>query len=461
MSLFIPLIIICILEDLKSCFSSKTRYTYEDSKYNDSKVGKRKINIIRQFSETIEFLYNGNKGINYFNNKSIKVIKRNKEILYDKSNTFLNFKNDIKIQKLFKKIIPVKSEDVKGPFVLRNWLLILVFYVIFLGVIIYLSLIVGIIFPEKSIHTGRPIIYDILSCQIPIISFFVFIIVLFYKFDALTDFIAENYDEDYKDDEIAPSFRMTYELNFATNKGHCIFWFIVGSFLYLLYTFLVRLNQADFDFGFACEVLILDLFFSNILILWVINYGICTLSIYILLIFTFGLYHISQDFQFKFDSLQSASLDLETQNSIKSICFFILTSSFVILSSFTVFYFVTETFFKYLIGVIVLFITILVIVICFFVISLWGWKRKISAQKEDTLEIIRNRRRELTKIVSEKELQNQQIAFNDLVELRFLHKHYIEIYNTKEWFVDVKIIFSFIISLVTFIPEVISYIQTF
>jgi len=67
----------------------------------------------------------------------------------------------------------------------------------------------------------------------------------------------------------------------------------------------------------------------------------------------------------------------------------------------------------------------------------------------------------LTKIVSEKELQNQQIAFNDLVELRFLHKHYIEIYNTKEWFVDVKIIFSFIISLVTFIPEVISYIQTF
>ncbi len=57
-------------------------------------------------------------------------------------------------------------------------------------------------------------------------------------------------------------------------------------------------NSSGFNFLKAWTTLIDLYFYSNILVLWALNFGFWTVAIYIIGMVTFGQYHISKKFKF-------------------------------------------------------------------------------------------------------------------------------------------------------------------
>jgi hypothetical protein len=98
-----------------------------------------------------------------------------------------------------------------------------------------------------------------------------------------------------------------------------------------------------------------------------------------------------------------------------------------------------------------------------FFISLVGWKRTINQQKIDALSDVRNRRKDLISTLKSKEQAPGFIMheFKDMGELKFLNDQYLDISSLKEWLIDFTILFSFVVSIATFFPNVIELLQSF
>lgn len=51
--------------------------------------------------------------------------------------------------------------------------------------------------------------------------------------------------------------------------------------------------------------------------------------------------------------------------------------------------------------------------------------------------------------------------FKDMGELKFLNDQYLEISSLKEWFIGFTILLSFVVSIATFFPKVMEFLESF
>ena len=417
------------------------------------------INIENQFNETIDFLYNRTE---YLENKTFQICVSQRKQKLEKDITFNldEYKSEYKekdyIEVFINGIVPRKP---KKPFDRTIWVLFLTAYIAWLIVLFFILPI--FIFPEASVYTGNPIIFEMLTSQIPILAFFISIYLLFHKFQKIILFTEDNYDERLKvpEDKIPTSFRMRYEIRLASHHtaGFALA-FLIGFLVYSLsYFFIVLIARFEWNFLEAWDYTTQKYFIDDILVLWAINSGFWVVSIYIIAMIVFAQYHISKDFRFLFNRFQSPNIDIKLRDYIKTIAFYILTTSFIIFGSGFV-YFISRQ--PRLLFVTALTLVILFIVSILFLISLIGWKRKMKVQKLDALNEIKMRRNELILMLQTQEnfTDFKSHKFEDLSELKFLHDQYMKIYEIRHWFFDFKVFFSVIISLATAIPELIANI---
>ncbi|HEY0089141.1 MAG TPA: hypothetical protein VGB37_09865, partial [Candidatus Lokiarchaeia archaeon] len=148
------------------------------------------------------------------------------------------------------------------------------------------------------------------------------------------------------------------------------------------------------------------------------------------------------------------------------LCFDALTASFLIFSSGLVWFLtISRISTLYLIVLIIIFVIVLILVFFFFIISLIGWKRTISKQKNDVLDRVVKRRDFLIEKLKEKKILEEnsnriyEYSFPDVSELKFLHEQILEIIHFKEWLVSSRLIFSALISIISFIPDILTYFQ--
>ncbi|MFX0072848.1 MAG: hypothetical protein ACFFAO_17355, partial [Candidatus Hermodarchaeota archaeon] len=336
------------------------------------------LNIENQFNETIDFLFNHT---NYLDNKTFQICvsqkrqKLEKDISFTRNEYELEYKEKDYIAVVINSIVPKKP---KKPFDRTIWILSLTGYIIWLIVLFFILPI--FIFPEVSVYTGNPIIFEMLTSQIPILAFFICIYLLFHKFQKLILFTEDNYDERLKvpKDKIPTSFRMRYEIRLASHHtaGFALA-FLVGFLGYsLTYYFIVLGTRFDWNFIEAWEYVTLKYFIEDILVLWAINSAFWVVSIYIIATIVFAQYHISNNFRFLFNRLQSPRIDIKLRDYIKTIAFYILTTTFIILASGFI-YFTSRQPRIYFITILTL-VIILTVSILFF-ISLIGWKRKMKS----------------------------------------------------------------------------------
>jgi hypothetical protein len=200
--------------------------------------------------------------------------------------------------------------------------------------------------------------------------------------------------------------------------------------------------------------------FSDIFLLWAINFGMGVVALYIIGALAYGQYHIALDFKLRFDRFYSPNIDEQFKRYVRTICFYIFTSLLVFLSSGLV-YFLTRQI--NLLFVILYLIAAFIIIISLFLISLIGWKRTIQHQKSVVLQDIQDRRQNLIGFLRKQEKSDQLKVheFKDIAELKFLNDQYLEVYKLKEWPVDFRLTFGFIISVITFLPKIIEFALTF
>lgn len=433
------------------CFSRKKIHSLGRTTKKWIKV----MNIENQFNETIDFLYNRTK---YLDKKIFKICKaKKKQKFEDFSFNLSEYKSEYPekdyIEIFLNGIVPKKPNK---PFDRTIWVLFLTAYIIWLIILFFILPI--FIFPEVSPDTGNPIIFEMLTSQIPILAFFICIYLLFHKFQKLILFTEDNYDERLiiPEDKIPPSFRMRYEMRLASHHtaGFALA-FLVGFLVYsLLYYFFVMISKVEWNILEAFEYASQKYFIEDILVLWAINSGFWVVAIYIVAMIVFAQYHISTEFRFLFNRYQSPNIDIKLRDYIKTIAFYILTTSFIILGSGFV-YFISRQ--PNIIFVTSLTLGILFIVSILFLISLIGWKRKMKMQKLEVLSEIKMRRNELM-LVLQTQKNFKMHKFEDLSELRFLNDQYMKIYEIRHWFFDFKVFFSIIISLATAVPEIIANI---
>ncbi|MFX1322904.1 MAG: hypothetical protein ACFFAQ_14805 [Promethearchaeota archaeon] len=417
------------------------------------------INIENQFNETIDFLYNRTK---YLENKTFHICvsqrkqKLKKEIAFNLSEYRSEYKEKDYIEVFINSIVPRKPNK---PFDRTIWVLFLTAYIAWLIVLFFILPL--FIFPGASVYTGNPIIFEMLTSQIPILVFFICIYLLFQKFQKCILFTEDNYDERLKvsEDKIPHSFRMRYELRLAShNTAGFALAFLIGFLAYSIPYYLIALfTRFDGNILEAWDFINKKFFIDDILILWCINVAFWVVAIYIIAMLVFAQYHISKDFVFLFSRFQSPNIDSKLRDYIKTIAFYLLTTSLIIFGSGFIYFSSRQL---NLIIIISLTLGILIVVAILFLIFLIGWKRKIVAQKIVKLNDIKTRRNELImKLQTEEKFTEFKMhEFKDLSELNFLHDQYIAIYEIRAWFFDAKVFFSIIISVATAIPELIANI---
>lgn len=410
--------------------------------------------VSKQFKLTIEFLYFGSK---LLENISIE----------DKDHNRFLIGNPDNVNRILNKIVP-KKEGTRKPYRKHVYVYFLAIYSFWLYLIIFI-LPKYSFFPEYSVGTKAPIVTEIITTQIPIFAFWIFMFLLLRKFEKLIIFTEKYYDKNLKSSEleVPSSFQMRYELNLAGhNTAMYVFLFLFGFNMYGLGIFISLCLKYDFNFLKVWFSLIDIYLYSNILVLWALNFGFWTVAIYIIGNITFGQYHISKNFKFLFDIYQSPNLDSDFQKLVKSLCFDALTASFLIFSSGLVWFLtISRISTLYLIVLIIIFVIVLILVFFFFIISLIGWKRTISKQKNDVLDRVVKRRDFLIEKLKEKKILEEnsnriyEYSFPDVSELKFLHEQILEIIHFKEWLVSSRLIFSALISIISFIPDILTYFQ--
>jgi hypothetical protein len=430
--------------------------------YNPYKHWIKITNIENQFEETIRFLYFERK---YLEKKLFKISKvggRKKKIkevsISQKVNIDESKKQDY-IEYLLNKIVPKK---LKKPFQRNIWGFFFMFFILwFFILILYLP---DYFFPAVSVDSKAPILLEIFTSQIPIIVFYIVIYLLFLKYEKLILFTEDNYDAqlDSGEQDISPSFKMRCDLRLIShNVGGFILAFLVGFLLFsipmFLFTFLIRYNlNLSLTWSYLVKIYV----FSDIFLLWAINFGMGVVALYIIGALAYGQYHIALDFKLRFDRFYSPNIDEQFKRYVRTICFYIFTSLLVFLSSGLV-YFLTRQI--NLLFVILYLIAAFIIIISLFLISLIGWKRTIQHHKSVVLQDIQDRRQNLIGFLRKQEKSDQLKVheFKDIAELKFLNDQYLEVYKLKEWPVDFRLTFGFIISVITFLPKIIEFVLTF
>ena len=418
------------------------------------------LNIENQFEESIRFLYHGR---NYFKDKvfksckykrSGKVIKEIQVPPFEPSTDRVDY-----VEVMFNRIVRKKP---RKPFEFNIWT---TFFVAYISWVLFLVVILpNHLFPKVSVHTGAPILVEIISSQVPMIVFYVIVLLLFLQYQKVIDFTEKHYDEQSKliGKEIEPSFQMRADLRLTShNTGGFMLSFLIGFLLYSVpYFFFILIGETHWDTAAAISYMVDIFFFSDIFFLWAINFGMGAVAIYIIGAFAFGQYHLSKDFRFIFDRFYSPNVDRELTKNLRTICLYIFTSGFLMLSSGLV-YFVSRRI--NLIVLIVIVVGISLVVIMLFFISLVGWHRCIHQQKIVALNEVRKRRKDLISTLKAKEQATGFIMheFKDMGELKFLNDQYLEISSLKEWFIDFTILLSFVVSIATFFPKVMEVLESF
>ncbi len=418
------------------------------------------LNIENQFAESIRFLYYDR---DYFKDKEFRFCKYKRSGKVSKQIQVPPFESSPDkvdyIEAMFHRIVRKKPHK---PFEFNIWT---TFFVAYLSWVLYLVVILPYyIFPKVSVHTGAPILVEIISSQVPIIVFYVIVLLLFLQYQKLIDFTEKHYDEQSKlmGKEIEPSFLMRTDLRLTShNTGGFMLAFLIGFLLYSIPYFIIELILVcNWDTNAAIAYLIDVFFFSDIFFLWAINFGMGAVAIYIIGAFAYGQYHLSKDFRFNFDRFHAPNVDQELTKNLRTICLYIFTSGFLMLSSGLV-YFVARSI--NFVVIIIIVSAILLIVIMLFFISLVGWKRSIHQQKKTALNEVKNRRKDLITALKAKELAPGFIMheFKDMGELKFLNDQYLEISSLKEWLIDFTILLSFVVSIATFFPKVMEALEAY
>ena len=416
------------------------------------------LNIENQFAESIRFLYYGRE---YFKDREFrfckykrsgKVFKQIQVPPFESSPDRVDY-----VEAMFHRIVRKKPYK---PFEYNIWT---TFFVAYISWVLFLVVILPYyIFPEVSVQTGAPILVEIISSQVPMIVFYIIVLLLFLRYQKLIDFTEKHYDEQSKliGREIEPSFLMRADLRLTShNTGGFMLAFFIGFLLYSIPFFIfVLIGECNWDISAGISYLFDIFFISDIFLLWAINFGMGAVAIYIIGAFAYSQYHLSKDFRFNFDRFHSPNVDNELTKHLRTICLYIFTSGFLMLSSGLV-YFVTRS-----INFIVLLVAVIgisIVVVMLFFISLVGWKRSIHQQKIDTLKEVRNRRKDLIATLKAKEQVPGFIMheFKDMGELKFLNDQYLEITSLKEWFLDITILLSFLVSIATFFPKVMEFLE--
>ncbi|MFX1257258.1 MAG: hypothetical protein ACFFAN_05340 [Promethearchaeota archaeon] len=419
-------------------------------------------NIENQYNETIDFLYRERK---YLENKTFKVCNKKEKEKIDKIVKFnpedtnlINRKYDI-IKIILNRIVPKAPQR---PFQKNVWTFFFSANIVWFFILIFI--LPNYFFPEYSVYSGIPIIFELIWSQIPIMVFYILILLLFLKYEKLINFTQDNYDNQLNSnkDDIELSFKMRCDMRLIShNTGGLALAFLIGLLLYSVPVFVYLLIvETNWEFTTAW-LFFVDIFvISDVFILWAINCGIWVIALYIVGGIAYGQYHISKEFKFKFDRFQSTNIDNMLRKYIRTICFYVFTTLFLALSSGFI-YFLSHPF--NLLVIIILVVSLFIIVISLFLISLVGWKRALVDQKKNVLEDIKERRdRLLNSLKTKEKMPNFEThSFKDLAELKFLDENYLEIYNLKEWVVDFTILYSFLITLFTFLPELLTLLSIF